>query len=47
MKRSNIEFKYSKDEITTNKNIPIFMLPSTKHKEAFLNTISEILNFLK
>ena len=34
-------------KVTTNKNIPIFMLPSTKHKEAFLNTMAEILNCLK
>lgn len=32
---------------TDNKNTPIYMLPSTKHKEAFLNTMSEILNTLK
>ena len=29
-----------------HKNVPIFMLPSTKNKEAFLNTISEILQIL-
>lgn len=32
---------------TTDKNIPIFMLPSLKNKEAFLNTMAEILNALK
>lgn len=34
-------------KVTTDKHIPIFMLPPLKKKEAFLNTMGEILNELK
>lgn len=33
--------------ISKDKNIPIFMLPPLKNKEAFLNTMAEVLNALK
>lgn len=35
-----------KNKPSETKNVPIFMLPSTKNKEAFLNTMAEILQQL-